>query len=110
MSLFLRFIIDGIITMPIALYGFLMFPDVPSTTRAFYLSEEVCGFPRHVPFKVSLTDVPQERLLSCERLEADNKDKDIEHGHLSWKLFKRVLGSWRWYGCSLLVRLFSHCP
>ena len=36
-----RFIIDGIITMPIALYGFLMFPDVPTTTKAFYLSEEV---------------------------------------------------------------------
>ena len=53
-----------------------MFPDVPSTTRAFYLSEEVCGFPQHVPFQVSLTGVSQERLLSCERLEADNKDKD----------------------------------
>lgn len=36
-----RFIIDGVITMPIALYGFLMFPDVPTTTKAFYLSEEV---------------------------------------------------------------------
>ena len=35
------FIIDGIITLPIALYGFLMFPDVPTTTKAFYLSEEV---------------------------------------------------------------------
>ena len=36
-----RFIIDGIITIPIALYGFIMFPDVPTTTKAFYLSEEV---------------------------------------------------------------------
>ena len=36
-----RFIIDGIITIPIALYGFAMFPDVPTTTKAFYLSEEV---------------------------------------------------------------------
>lgn len=32
--------------MPIALYGFLMFPDVPTTTKAFYLSEEV-GCPLH---------------------------------------------------------------
>lgn len=37
-----RFIIDGVITLPIALYGFLVFPDVPATTKAFYLSEEVC--------------------------------------------------------------------
>ncbi|THH16550.1 hypothetical protein EW146_g4092 [Bondarzewia mesenterica] len=36
-----RFIIDGIITLPIAFYGFLIFPDVPATTKAFYLSEEV---------------------------------------------------------------------
>lgn len=36
-----RFIIDGVITLPIALYGFLIFPDVPATTKAFYLSEEV---------------------------------------------------------------------
>ncbi|KAI0332421.1 MFS general substrate transporter [Cubamyces sp. BRFM 1775] len=76
------FIIDGIITMPIALYGFLMFPDVPTTTKAFYLSEE-------------------ERLLSCERLESE-KDKDIDHGHLSWGLVRRILGRWRWYACSLL--------
>ncbi|EJF62835.1 MFS general substrate transporter [Dichomitus squalens LYAD-421 SS1] len=79
------FIIDGIITLPIALYGFLMFPDVPTTTRAFYLSEE-------------------ERLLSCERLESD-KEKDIDHGHLNWNLVRRLLGNWRWYGCSLLFAI-----
>lgn len=36
-----RFIIDGVITLPIALYGFLVFPDTPATTKSFYLSEEV---------------------------------------------------------------------
>jgi hypothetical protein len=35
-----RFIIDGIITLPIAFYGFLIFPDLPATTSAFYLTEE----------------------------------------------------------------------
>jgi hypothetical protein len=39
-----RFIIDGIITLPIALYGFLVFPDLPRTTKSFYLSEEVGTF------------------------------------------------------------------
>jgi len=72
------FIIDGIITLPIALYGFFVFPDVPATTRAFYLKDE-------------------ERLLAYERL-----DSDTVHHKLSWNLFKRVLSRWRWYGFSLL--------
>ncbi|KAH7924050.1 MFS general substrate transporter [Leucogyrophana mollusca] len=75
------FIIDGVITLPIALYGFIVFPDVPATTNAFYLSEE-------------------ERLLSHERLESDT----VQHG-LSWNLVKKVLGRWRWYGCSLLFAI-----
>ena len=41
-------------------------------------------------------------MLSCERLESD-QEKDIDHGHLDWNLIKRLLGNWRWYGCSLLV-------
>ncbi|KIJ05816.1 hypothetical protein PAXINDRAFT_103622 [Paxillus involutus ATCC 200175] len=72
------FIMDGIITLPIALYGFLVFPDIPATTKAFYLTEE-------------------ERLLSCDRLE-----HDVVRHPLSWDLAKRVLRRWRWYGCSLL--------
>lgn len=89
--------------MPIALYGFLMFPDVPTTTKAFYLSEEVSRA-MHSKLLVLTRPFVQERSLSCERLESE-KDKDIEHGHLSWRIFRRILGRWRWYGCSLLVRL-----
>ncbi|CZS86107.1 unnamed protein product [Fusarium graminearum] len=33
------FIIDGIITLPIAVFGFLYFPDTPENTNASYLSE-----------------------------------------------------------------------
>ncbi|KAH7327753.1 pantothenate transporter liz1 [Stachybotrys elegans] len=33
------FIIDGIITLPIAVFGFLYFPDTPDRTRAPYLTE-----------------------------------------------------------------------
>ena len=40
-----RFIIDGIITLPIALYGFFVFPNTPTTTSAFYLSEKVSSYP-----------------------------------------------------------------
>ncbi|KAI1272033.1 major facilitator superfamily domain-containing protein [Xylaria sp. FL0933] len=34
------FIIDGIVTIPIAIYGFIFFPDTPATTKAFYLTAE----------------------------------------------------------------------
>ncbi|KJA30072.1 hypothetical protein HYPSUDRAFT_125890 [Hypholoma sublateritium FD-334 SS-4] len=80
------FIVDGIITIPIALYGFFVFPDLPRTTKAFYLSEE-------------------ERVLACERLETFPVLEQPRSRTLSWGLAKRVLGRWRWYGCSLLFAI-----
>ncbi|KAK7470804.1 hypothetical protein VKT23_002222 [Stygiomarasmius scandens] len=77
------FIIDGIITLPIAFYGFLLFPDVPATTKAFYLSEE-------------------ERSLAKERLK-DNVE--VSRTPPSLDLAKRVLSRWRWYACSLLFAI-----
>ncbi|KAG5725367.1 Pantothenate transporter liz1 [Termitomyces sp. T112] len=77
------FIIDGVITMPIALYGFLIFPDLPTTTKAFYLTT-------------------QERDLAYTRLENDRQGK---RQPLSWSLARRVLTRWRWYGCSLLFAI-----
>ncbi|KAF9469023.1 major facilitator superfamily domain-containing protein [Collybia nuda] len=77
------FIIDGIITLPIALYGFLVFPDLPAITNAFYLSKE-------------------ERLLASRRLESEVQ---VARHPLSWNLARRVLSRWRWYGCSLLFAI-----
>ncbi|KAJ0343702.1 hypothetical protein KNSL1_010051 [Colletotrichum chrysophilum] len=34
------FIMDGVISIPIALYGFFALPDLPHNTRAFYLKKE----------------------------------------------------------------------
>ena len=34
------FIVDGVISLPIALLGYIFIPDQPSTTRAFYLTAE----------------------------------------------------------------------
>ncbi|OSX59270.1 hypothetical protein POSPLADRAFT_1150355 [Postia placenta MAD-698-R-SB12] len=85
------FIIDGVITLPIALYGFLVFPNVPSTTNAFYLSEE-------------------ERRLATARVQKDKRSSaEGMHGRLSWDLVRRVLGRWRWYGCSLLFAISGEC-
>lgn len=33
------FIIDGLLTIPVAIYGIFLFPDTPHTTTAFYLSD-----------------------------------------------------------------------
>lgn len=35
------FIFDGIISIPIAIWGFFAIPDLPSNTRAFYLNTDV---------------------------------------------------------------------
>ncbi|KAL6163563.1 hypothetical protein ACJQWK_10101 [Exserohilum turcicum] len=34
------FLIDGLMGIPIGIFGFLTFPDLPDTARVFYLSEE----------------------------------------------------------------------
>ncbi|KAF4835650.1 Pantothenate transporter liz1 [Colletotrichum tropicale] len=34
------FVMDGVISIPIALYGFFALPDLPHNTRAFYLKKE----------------------------------------------------------------------
>lgn len=59
---------DGIITLPIAVFGFLYFPDIPHTTRASYLSEE-------------------ERKLAVSRLPQPSEDS---HNIMPLSLIKRV--------------------
>ncbi|KAF9534154.1 major facilitator superfamily domain-containing protein [Crepidotus variabilis] len=80
------FVIDGIITLPIALYGFLVFPDVPKTTKAFYLS-------------------PEERELARTRLDQNTNLEQAKSRPLSWALVRKILSSWRWYACSLLFAI-----
>ncbi|KAH9951851.1 MFS general substrate transporter [Amylocystis lapponica] len=81
------FIIDGVITLPIALYGFLIFPDVPATTKAFYLSKE-------------------ERVLANERLQLE---QTASHGRLTWDRMRMILSRWRYYGFSLLFAISGEC-
>ncbi|KAG7449348.1 MFS general substrate transporter [Guyanagaster necrorhizus] len=77
------FIIDGVITLPIAIYGFVIFPDMPLTTKAFYLTE-------------------QERKLASDRLQDEIQ---VVRKPVSRATVKRILGKWRWYGCSLLFAI-----
>ncbi|VUC26101.1 unnamed protein product [Clonostachys rosea] len=73
------FIIDFCITIPVAVYGFLAFPDTPTSTRARWLTDE-------------------EKRLAIERLPEVKKNR----GALGWNLFSRVLGSWHWWGFVLI--------
>ncbi|KAF8212134.1 major facilitator superfamily domain-containing protein [Mycena galopus ATCC 62051] len=71
------FIICGLITVPIALYGFLFFPDTPETTSAGYFT-------------------PEERKLAISRLPRK------PHTELDLSLIRRVLGRWRIYALCLI--------
>ncbi|KAI5779254.1 major facilitator superfamily domain-containing protein [Geopyxis carbonaria] len=66
------FIIDFSITLPVALYGFIFFPDTPATTKAFYLSA-------------------REKALAVSRLPPRPATK------LSRTIFVRVLGRWHFW-------------
>ncbi|KAL5318829.1 hypothetical protein ACEPPN_013896 [Leptodophora sp. 'Broadleaf-Isolate-01'] len=72
------FIIDGLITIPIAIYGLFLFPDTPSTTSAFYLT-------------------------SAERALAISRVPEVPERR-PWNLafVKRVFTSWYWYGFVML--------
>ncbi len=79
------FIIDGIITLPIAVYGFLLFPDTPETTAACYLLQE-------------------ERELAVARVAAEKQD--VKHTPLrevlTWRFAREVLSSREWWGFMVL--------
>ncbi|KAL4900087.1 hypothetical protein BDW74DRAFT_183043 [Aspergillus multicolor] len=75
------FIIDGIITCPIAIVGFLYFPDTPEQTKAPWISAS-------------------EKTLAFSRLPPKREDA---HNINPWSLAKRVFGSPAFY----ILCLFS---
>ncbi|GJD02578.1 major facilitator superfamily transporter [Colletotrichum higginsianum IMI 349063] len=74
------FIIDGLMTLPVALYGFLCFPDTPHTTTAFYFSEE-------------------EKALARARVPVVVQE---ERSPLTLRFARKVLTSWYWWGFVVL--------
>lgn len=72
------FIVDGLLTVPVATYGFLCFPDTPHTTTAFYLTDD-------------------ERRLAKSRVPLIEKDSP-----LTLAFAKKVLISWYWWGFVIL--------
>lgn len=76
------FIVDAIITIPISLLGFFVFPDVPNRRRPRCLSEE-------------------ELKLAQDRIAGQTAPAQLK---VSRDIFKRVFTRWHWY---LFVTLWS---
>ncbi|MCJ1436580.1 hypothetical protein MMC27_005960 [Xylographa pallens] len=80
------FIMDGVISMPVALAGYYFLPDIPETSRARYLSAEEIAY-------------AQKRM----KLEGREQRKPYTKAKL-----KKILTSWHIYGLSLLYVLFNN--
>ncbi|CRL30464.1 Sucrose/H+ symporter, plant [Penicillium camemberti] len=79
------FIFDFILAIPVAIYGFIFYPDTPQNTTAFYLSE-------------------WERNRARERIDEEGR---TPVGKLDTSVFKRVLLSWQFYTFSLAYAFWS---
>ncbi|GAA5969292.1 hypothetical protein JCM11641_007540 [Rhodosporidiobolus odoratus] len=71
------FIICGLITVPIGIYGYLFFPDTPTTNRSIVFSS-------------------RDRELAATRVPTPPATK------LDLSIFRRVLGRWRWWVMSMI--------
>lgn len=79
---------DGIISAPICLAGFLLLPDLPENTRAFYLTENV----RIVGSAVdSRANNNQDRALAKERMESVGR---APRKKLTLATFCRIFSKW----------------
>lgn len=84
------FLLDGIIAIPIALYGFVFFPGTPSLGRSFRGKDGKIWF---------LSE--KERQLAIDRLPPRPPTR------MSLDLFRRVLLRWHWYAFSALFAISS---
>lgn len=71
------FVIDGLITVAVALFGFFFFPDTPDRTTAFYFSKE-------------------DKIRCVERLVEDDREPP-PRVKFSWNIFYRMASSWQLY-------------
>ena len=78
------FIMDGIISMPIAILGFFIIPDLPENTRAFYLNEH---------------DIK----LAIKRMDDVGRAQRTRHG---LSILKRVFTRWHVWALTVLYVIF----
>lgn len=80
------FIMDGVISIPIAIAGFWLLPDYPHTTKAFYWNEN-------------------DKVIAVKRMEAVGRKPFTRFG---WSIVKRVFGTWHVYVLTILYIVFSN--
>lgn len=80
------FIINGIISLPIAISGYFILPDVPEITRAWYLTKD-------------------EIALAQKRMELEGRANRAPY---TVSKVKKIFTSWRIYLLTLLYVLFSN--
>lgn len=85
------FIMDGIISIPIAFWGFFGLPDTPHTTRAFYWSVEVCHFLSESIVNSGSYNFMQHIKYGIERIEKFGQKAQTK---LTWKEAKRIYLGW----------------
>ncbi|KAF1349744.1 major facilitator superfamily transporter [Delphinella strobiligena] len=78
------FIMDGIISLPICIAGFWLYPDFPETTRSVFLNTE-------------------DRAFAITRMERIGRK---ERKKLGWSVVKRVFGRWHVYALTVLYIIF----
>jgi ACS family pantothenate transporter-like MFS transporter len=94
------FLVDGIITLPVALYGFLLFPDTPATTTAFYLtaSERALAVSR---LQVA-RDTPSTEDDGASPSSSKRTRRRSPKSPLTLSFAKKVLTSYEWWGFVIL--------
>ncbi|EOO03497.1 putative pantothenate transporter protein [Phaeoacremonium minimum UCRPA7] len=81
------FVVDFLITIPLAVYTYACFPDTPLTTQAFYLTAD-------------------EKELAVARL---NRQPEHIHGEVTKSSFKRIFSTWHIYGFCFIWTMGSNC-
>ena len=80
------FIVDGIISLPIALLGYFFLPDLPETSRAFYFSKDV-RFPRSSFFLHRTNEDrnwnSESDVYNWKAVKADNRTRRLKFGKYS---------------------------
>jgi MFS family permease len=78
------FIMDGVISLPIACAGFFLIPDLPENSRAFYLRKDQIE-------------------LAVKRMDDVGR---APRSKLGWSAWKRIFGRWHVYLLTILYIIF----
>ncbi|KAF2097984.1 putative MFS transporter Liz1/Seo1 [Rhizodiscina lignyota] len=83
------FLVDGIISLPIALLGYIVLPDVPEISNPWYLSKEA----------------KQEVAFARKRMELEGRKNRAPY---TWTKVKKIMSSWHIYLLTLLYVTFNN--